>query len=87
MIAKTPLSIEEMNRRMSRAGFGTIELGEAFPVHRIAAVIGEDFQLSASVSQKLRDVFSSIRIQTSGVDEQFDDDQTLNPIGITPDEW
>lgn len=63
-VAKTPLSIEEMNRRISRAGYSEIQLGEVFPLYRIGAVIGEDFQLSALASKQFQDVFALIQPRT-----------------------
>lgn len=81
-VAKTPLSIEEMNRRIKRAGFSQIELGEVFPVHRLEAVIGEDFELTSVGFQQLKEVFAFSGLRTSEVGEDCSYGNTPTPIGI-----
>lgn len=86
-IAKTPLSIEEMNRRIKRAGFSEIALGEVFPVHRLGAVIGEDFEVSAIVFPQLKDVFASSQPRTCDPDDLCSHRYGTHPIGIDDIEW
>lgn len=81
-VAKTPLSIEEINRRIKRGGFSQIELGEVFPVHRLEAVIGEDFELTAVGSQQLKDVFAFSVPGTGEVGEEWSHRDGPYAIGI-----
>lgn len=46
LVTQTPISIEEMNRRLAKHFETSIYLGVPFSASKIAALIGDDFQLS-----------------------------------------
>lgn len=80
-IAKTPLSIEELNRRLDARGYGGyISLGEVFPAYYVKAFIGEDFQLKAVGSEQTQRV---IRAMGSTWDSLIDEgDDSSVPIDV-----
>lgn len=82
-VAITPLSIEEIGRRMSRAGYPQVDICEVFPVNRLEAVVGEDFEISAVASKKFNRDFS-LRHQRTSVDSEASlIDGKASPIGTS----
>lgn len=53
LVAKTGLSVEEMDRRAKRAGWRAVILGRLFPAWLVAPILGNDVELSAEFLQRI----------------------------------
>lgn len=90
LVTQTPISIEEMNRRLAKHFETSIYLGVPFSASKIAALIGDDFQLSRleSVCFEVKEkIFrelgaTAVAMLSEIVGEDCSYGNTPTPIGI-----
>ncbi|NCX55838.1 MAG: hypothetical protein EBW87_01360 [Burkholderiaceae bacterium] len=91
LVTKTPISIEEMNRRLAKHFETSIYLGVPFSASKIAALIGDDFEMSRleSTSSEVKEkIFRELGATALAmISEMTFCGSKCHPIGIDDIEW